>query len=162
MNWYKIALRGNIERMNDPFKDPYRKQSPVPANNGDGYKLNTPGDEGYGGGLGTRFRGPDAPRGWSSKSDEYDKQMKDNLPTATHMFISNDKNNQDSTMNGAGSGIDSTKRQDFTDTRDRLPTEQQTFGPSPIGPFNMSHDPEANKAQRNLFQKVKDRLKGAY
>jgi len=161
MNWYKTAIRGNIERMNDQFKDPYRNQPPIPADNGDGYKLTTPGDENYGGGLGTRFRDKQGPRGWSSKSDEYTDQLKNDIPVSTHMFISNDKNNQDSTMKGVGNGVDSTHRQDFTDVRDRLPEDRQTFGPDPVGPFNMSNNPEANKAQSDLSMKMK-RLKGTY
>jgi hypothetical protein len=162
MNWYKVALRGNIERMNDPFKDPYRKQSPIPADNGDGYKYTIPGDETYEGSMGgTRARN-DFPKGWSSTSDEYDLQRRRDIPSSSHMFISNDPRHQDTTMKGLGSGIDSMKRQDFTDIRDRLPTERQTFGPDPIGPSNMSHIPEVDNLQQNLFQRIKSRIKGAY
>jgi len=167
MNFYsrmkKFAIRGNIERMNDPFSDPYQRRAPISPGNGDGQKLTTPGGEDFGGGLGTRFRGKDMPREISPSFDsEYENQSKADIPTSTHMFISNDEHNQDSTMKGSGTGVDSTVRQDFTDYRDKLPIDSEIWTNDPVGPFNMSHVPLQDQAKRRLFDKVKDRIQGTY
>lgn len=170
MNWYhqiKTAIRGNLERMNDPHTYPYQHAKPGEISDGQLSYLTQYGDESGSSGSasigGRRFRNKKAPRNWSSKSDGYEwdgtsSWKMEDLPESDHMFVKDD----DSTMMGTGKGVDSTNRQDFTDSRDRLPTDKETFGPDPRGPHNMWKPWGDNKKRRSLYDKTRERVKGAY
>jgi len=177
MNFYKrvkLALRGNIERMNDPLKDPYRiKRGP---NEDAGFDLNRLGDESVGSSVGgTNARGGTGinatyPKDYTAH-DDYELQRKRNVPSSTFMFVKDHDetmypDRRDDEMDGGtiGQGVDSTNMQDFTDYRDRLPTERETFGPSPMGPTNMNTF--RGKSQRDpwkdIFSRIKKKTRGLY
>jgi len=87
---FKVAVRGTGYPSAftwDIPKDPYSTQW-VPGN-GQGMTpaLVTPSTEETSGGLGTRFRGKGSPADFSSKSDNYDKQRKNDIPSSDHMFV---------------------------------------------------------------------------
>jgi len=76
----------------DERKDPYRSRS---VGDGKGFDLTRPGDEqtigrpgGMGGGLGTRFRGKNAPTDFSQHSeDEYSSQKDEDIPVTDHHLL---------------------------------------------------------------------------
>ncbi len=163
MNWYKItkyALRGNIEIINNPDQvDPYRNRKPISNLDGQGYDLNRFGDEGANSSVGgTEARGQSFPRNFSSKAEEYENQRRRDIPDSWHMFV----DDHDQTMLGSGQGVDSINQQTFSDNRDRLPTEYQTFGNEPSGPVNMQKNLGWKRNRETIFQRVKRKLKGAY
>lgn len=95
---FRIANRSGTPQMydmDDNFNnfqyDPYarQKQKGKPSGTGRSDKLNTPGDEEGWSGLGTRWRGKDAPKDVSS-SDEYEEQLKDDIPTSHDTNIDNE------------------------------------------------------------------------
>ena len=88
-NLFKVADRtGTPTTFVLDKKDPYLRQKQKPQNDkndGTGNKLVTPFDEdGFGGGMGGRFRGAPlagpGPSGFSQTSDEYKDQLKKDLP----------------------------------------------------------------------------------
>jgi len=88
MNWYKkikLSHRGNIPKawdLDHMFEDPYKRHYIDPSED-----LTTPGDEEFGGGFGTRFRGALMPKDFSSTSDgEYELQKKNDLETREHVM----------------------------------------------------------------------------
>ena len=156
--------------MNEPDKDPYQHSKPGEVSDGGLSYLTQFGDESGGSGSAS-IGGTRARKGWtrgtSSKTDEYDTQSRRDIPASDHMFIKgeDDDGDEDGTMMGVGSGVDSTKRQDFTDYRDRLPQDNETFGPDPVGVFNMQTVPgkiNRNRKRDSLFERTKRKVKGAY
>ena len=93
-NLFKIAYRGTLNpTMWDwDVEDPYlrQKRAPITPGSGKGEKRNTPGDEEFGGGLGSRFRNKNAPRDFSMTSDEYKEQLDNDIPASYHTLMEND------------------------------------------------------------------------
>jgi ribosomal protein L37E len=91
----KVSHRGNIPKMNPFYQwdqgDPYLRQKDRASgnNSGSGSNLTRPSDEESSGGLGSRFRGKDAPSGFSQDSDEYDQQQSDDVPSSHDDLLSN-------------------------------------------------------------------------
>ena len=86
---FKVATRSGTPTSWDPDRpDPYERmnQRSTDTSKGKGYKMNTPGDEHDmgGSGLGTRFRGGLAPRDWSATSEEYQDQIKEDIPGSNY------------------------------------------------------------------------------
>lgn len=158
----KLALRGNIERINDPIRNPYLHSQPGNEGDRDGvsYRVRM-GDE-YGESAsvgGSTARGKNYPRG-IKRNEDLDIQRKRDIPTSTHMFIDNEES--DKTMKGIGEGAND---QRFTDYRDRLPSEAETFGQDPISIQNMNtfqNKMKRRSVYNSLFDRLRQKLKGTY
>ena len=157
-----FALRGNIERMNDPIRNPYSHSYPGEITDGGLSYLTQKGDEsGMSGSSsmgGTRAR-KGFPRGVSSKEDEYHIQRERDIPSSDQMFIGDNTTQREQELRkGNLTGIDSTKKQDFTDERERPVPDREIWGDTPriqnmnngIGRIN------------NRYRKIKERVKGAF
>lgn len=94
---FKVATRSGTPSgwdLDQKEEDPYLRQkrkSLDPQSNGGGYKLTTPFSEDDIGGseLGSRMRGALAPKGFSHTSDEYEGQMKRDIPGSYDDLLSN-------------------------------------------------------------------------
>ena len=158
-SFLKFAIRGNIERMNDPLRNPYAHDEPGGAGNEEGitYKVRA-GD--IGGGS-SSMGGTEAREGYPrgiKEVDDLDGQRKRNIPSSSHMFVADEDESQDSTTRGVGDGAND---QRFTDERDRLPPDDETFGPSPPSIQNMNTMKEKIK-RRTIYDRLRNRVKGAY
>jgi len=158
-----FALRGNIERMNSPIQDPYAHENPGDIGTGGVSYLTRMGDEdGMSGSAsvgGTRAR-KGFPRGTSAKEDDYDIQRERDIPASDHMFIDDENSMGNQKLRqGILTGIDSTKRQDFTDERERPVTDEEIWGMEAprIQTMNVGIG-RINKRYKN----TKERIKGAY
>jgi len=156
-----LAIRGNIERMNLP-QNPYDHSEPGLEQNSTGitYRVRA-GDMGSGSAsMGGTTARKGYPRGFSSKSDQFNRQRKRDIPKYDSMFVGD----HDETMKGTGTGLDPDK-QEFTDYRDKIPTDKEVFGDDPRGVHNMNDnlgEKVRNRAHKNLFMKLKNRVKGVY
>jgi len=160
-NFKKFALRGNIPLINNPQRNPYGHSQPGDdGDKGVSYRVRM-GDE-YGESAsvgGSNVRGEGYPRG-IKRNEDLEIQRKRDIPTSTHMFIDNE--NADKTMKGIGEGAND---QRFTDYRDRLPSEAETFGQDPTSIQNMNTF--QNKMNRrsiynSLFDRLRQKVKGTY
>jgi predicted nucleic acid-binding Zn-ribbon protein len=93
---FKVATRSGTPSTWDKDRqeeDPYlrQKRKAIDPQNGGGYRLNIPFSEDDIGGsqLGSRMRGALAPRDFSTSSDEYDGQMKRDVPGSHDDLLSN-------------------------------------------------------------------------
>ena len=154
-SFFKFALRGNIERMNDPIRHPYQHSEPGMGQDGEGVSYRVREGDEYGGSA--SVGGTEAREGYPKrikKDDDLDEQRKNNIPGSDHMFIGD----KDESMMGTGTGADD---QRFTDYRDRIPTDQEIYGPDPPRIQNMQTVPEKRKRSK-IFDRLRDRVKGAY
>jgi len=157
----KFGIRGNIERMSLP-QNPYGHSEPGSEQDSTGvtYRVRA-GDIGGGSSSmgGTNAR-KGYPIGFSSKSDQFDKQRKRDIPASDHMFV----DDHDETTRGTGRGLDPNK-QEFTDYRDKIPTDKEVFHDNPRGVHNMNDDlgdKVDNRVQREFFKRLRNRVKGVY
>jgi len=161
-----FALRGNIERMNDPIKDPYAHGVPGEISDGLSYLTQMGDESGMSGSSsmgGTRAR-KGFPRGTSSKEDEYDEQRKRDIPASDHMFISDNKSQREIDLRkgnliGRGGNDDT-----FTDERERpVPDDEIWRDVNRIQ--NMTEIGRTNEGIGRInkrYRSVKERVKGAY
>lgn len=157
-----FALRGNIERMNDPIRNPYSHAPPGEITDGDLNYLTQNADEsGMSGSSsvgGTRAR-KGFPRGISAREDEYDTQSEREIPHSSHMFIGNNKTQREIDLRkGNLTGIDSTKQQIFTDERERPVPDREIWEDVPRIQNMKGQISRIN----NKYRKVKEKTKGAY
>ena len=158
-SFLKFATRGRMAPLiDDAIRNPYAHEEPGQmGDEGVSYRVRM-GDE-YGGSA--SVGGTTAREGYPrdiKKDDDLSNQRKRNIPSSNHMFVANEDENQDSTTMGVGSGAND---QRFTDERDRIPTDDETFGPSPPSIQNMNTMRE--KIKRNtIYDRLRNRVKGAY
>ena len=158
-SFLKFATRGRMAPLiDDAIRNPYAHEEPGQmGDEGVSYRVRM-GDE-YGGSA--SVGGTTAREGYPKdikRTDDLDGQRKRNIPSSSHMFVADENESQDSMTRGVGDGAND---QRFTDERDRLPTDEETFGPSPSSIQNMNTMGEKIK-RRTIYDRLRDRVKGAY
>ena len=153
----KIALRQDIERFEHPkITNPYQHSEPGMGQDSGGVSYRVRAGDEYGGSA--SMGGSTAREGYPrdfKQNDDLDIQRKRNIPASDHMFI----RDNDESMVGTGTGADD---QRFTDYRDRIPTDQDIFGPNPPRIQDMHTMKEKRKRNSNIFDRLQNRVKGAY
>lgn len=127
--FFRVARHGNVPVIESPLADPYRAHDTQE----DGYKMNTPGDEGSisGSGLGQRWREP-GPGNHEEAQNSY-------LPTDQDCFDRNTEPTQSPAM-----------------TADDSPFNPMNYKePLHIGPFNMQKSPTLNTNRMNVFDRIR-------
>jgi len=156
-----FALRGNIERMNDPIKDPYAHGVPGEISDGLSYLTQRGDESGMSGSSslgGTRAR-KGFPRGISAREDEYDEQRKRDIPASDHMFITETKDQRamdlrSGNLTGRGGNDDT-----FIDERERPVPDNEIWQKDVDRIQNMN---EGIGRIHKRYRSVRERVKGDF